>query len=135
VLREIAHVRQHDPLLRRRWFRDGYFDIFTWQAAGGNITGFQLCYDLPAVERVLSWHASKGYSHERVDDGEASPVKNRTPILVADGAMPMTTVLIEFDARTAGLEPALRAFLRERLLAYAAIEAERAEIDKPEGGG
>lgn len=131
----MARVRQHDPQLRRRWFRDDYFDLFTWQAvdgAAGRWSGFQLCYDRPARERALSWHAGKGYAHERVDDGEATPTKNRTPVMVADGAMPLTTVLAEFDARAGSLDPALRAFLRERLLDYALTGV---EIDKPGRGG
>ena len=27
MLREMTRVRQQDPALRRRWFRDDYFDI------------------------------------------------------------------------------------------------------------
>jgi hypothetical protein len=131
MLREMARVRQHDPLLRRRWFRDDYFDIFTWQTADGGFIGFQLCYDLPARERALSWHVSRGYAHERVDDGEAAPHKNRSPVMVAGGEMPLMAVLSAFDARAARLEPGLRAFLRERLLAYA---AHASQIDKPTAG-
>ncbi len=119
MLREIGNVHQQDPQLRRRWFRDDYFDIFTWQNTDGRVVGFQLCYDLPAYERVLSWRESKGYSHHRVDGGEASPIKNRTPIMVADGVLPLPVVLEKFDARTAGIEPRIRDFIRERLLDYA----------------
>ena len=50
MLREMARVRQQDPAVRRRWFRDDYFDLFTWQKGdgpdGGIVVGFQLCYDL-----------------------------------------------------------------------------------------
>ena len=135
MLADIGGVRQQDPQLRRRWFRDDYFDIFTWQKndeADGTIVGFQLCYDLPNYERVLSWRVSQGYSHQRVDGGEVSPFKNMTPILVSDGLMPFTDVLTEFDQRAVTLEPALRAFLRERLLDYAASDAMK--IDKPSVG-
>ena len=50
MLREMAGVRQQDSSVRRRWFRDDYFDLFTWQKEdgpdGGIVVGFQLCYDL-----------------------------------------------------------------------------------------
>ena len=129
MLREMTRVRQQDPALRRRWFRDDYFDIFTWQNVQGDVVGFQLCYDLPTYERVLSWRVAKGYSHHRVDGGEASPIKNRTPIMLLDGLLPIATVLEEFDQRAAGLDPALRVFLRQHLLDYGARKPK--EIDKP----
>ena len=139
MLREIAYVRQPDPQVRRRWFRDDYFDLFTWQKVDGpdgGIVGFQLCYDLPAYERVLSWRDAKGYSHHRVDGGEASPLKNMTPIMTLDGQMPLSTVLMEFDKRSFELETNLRLFLRQRLIDYgkgAALDATM-EIDKPQAG-
>jgi hypothetical protein len=140
MLREMAHVRQQDPQLRRRWFRDDYFDLFTWQRPDGGIVGFQLCYDLPSFERVLSWREAQGYSHHRVDGGEASPYKNMTPIMTLDGVMPLLTVLMEYDRRSVELEPGVRLFLRERLMDYgkgAALDATtgaRTEIDNPTAG-
>ena len=125
-------VRQADPAVRRRWFRDDYFDIFTWQNADGGIVGFQLCYDLPTYERVLSWRDARGYAHHRIADGESSPIKNMTPIMTPDGLMPLATVLMEFDRRALELEPRLRTFLRERLLDYGVTAA--LEIDKPAPG-
>lgn len=122
MLREIATVRQNNPELRRRWFRDDYFDIFVWQSAHGEITGLQLCYDLPGRERVLSWRQSSGYVHEAVDDGEQSPLRNRTPIFFADGVLLVDTVLKEFTERSCGLESALSLFIAERLREYAARE-------------
>ena len=128
MLREIARVNQPDPDLKRRWFRDDYFDIFTWQAGDGNVVGFQVCYDLSTYERVLSWSASKGYTHHRVDGGEASPSRNRSPLMLPDGLVPLSTVLGEFDRRSDSLEPPVRAFLRQHLVQYGA--AHSGEIDK-----
>ena len=120
MLLEIANVAQHDAALRRRWFRDDYFDIFIWQDARDAVVAFQICYDLPNQERVLSWRAAGGYTHDRVDGGESSPEKNRTPIMIPDGVLPLIAVLTEFDQRAAGLEPGVRDRLRRLLRAYSA---------------
>lgn len=131
MLREIANVHQQDVHTWRRWFCDDYFDLFVWQSAapGGRIVGFQLCYDKPLYERVLSWRESGGYAHHRIDSGEALPVINRSPLMVADGAMPLSAVLQRFDASAACIEPRLRDFIRERLLDYGEV------LDKPKAGG
>ena len=120
MLREIANVKQHDANLRRRWFRDDYFDIFIWQTPAGEFTRLQLCYDLPVRERVLSWHKGGSYTHDGIDDGEQSPFDNRTPIMVADGVLPADTVQREFNARGGELPDDLKRFIVERLREYAA---------------
>lgn len=117
MLREIPRVKQEGPN-RRRWFRDDWFDIFTWQTSDGTVTSFQVCYDLPGLERALVWSAATGYSHDRVDGGESSPQSNRSPILRPDGVFPASLVLREFDSRADGLEPVLRDALRTRLVQY-----------------
>jgi hypothetical protein len=131
MLREIANVHQQDVHTRRRWFCDDYFDLFVWQRAqpGGRIVAFQLCYDKPQYERVLSWRETGGYAHHRIDSGEALPEINRSPLMVADGAMPLPAVLERFDAGAAGIEPRLRDFIRQRLLDYGTV------LDKPVAGG
>lgn len=129
MLREIVNVQQQDPGLRRRWFCDSYFDIFVWENPAGQIVEMQLCYDKAVRERVLRWHHAGGFSHHGIDSGDDSTFKNRTPIMVADGVLPFITVLEKFDARAANIEPRLRGFIRERLLAYASDAC--AELDKP----
>ncbi|HET7157618.1 MAG TPA: hypothetical protein VFI62_01385 [Burkholderiales bacterium] len=122
MLREIANVKQNSANLRRRWLRDDYFDIFIWQTPAGEFTSLQLCYDLPAYERVMVWRKGKGYSHHGIDSGEQVPLANRSPIMVADGVLPLETVIQEFNARSGELEPALKQFIDERLHGFAAAE-------------
>jgi hypothetical protein len=119
MLREIANVQQREPGLLRRWFRDDYFDIFVWQSPHGAFVSLQLCYDLPSRERVLVWREGHGYAHHGIDSGEATPFDNRSPIMVADGVLPVDVVMAEFDQRGAALEPALRDFIAGHLRAYA----------------
>ncbi len=120
MLAEIGRVRQDNRELHRRWFRDDYFDLFAWQWPDGRISGFQLCYDLPAYERVLSWRQDAGFSHHRIDSGEQSPYKNMTPIMVADGELPVNDVLGEFVVRAAAIDPAVRDTILARLREYCA---------------
>ena len=51
MLREIPGVRQDKPDLRRRWYQDEYFDLYTWHAQAGRPAAFQLCYDTRARAR------------------------------------------------------------------------------------
>ena len=39
MLREIKGVAQTRQGFRRRWFEGEYFDLFTWQDAGGALNG------------------------------------------------------------------------------------------------
>ncbi len=120
MLREVGNVHQQDPLLRRRWFCDDYFDIFVWEQPepGGAITGFQLCYDKFQHERVLRWRESGGYTHHGIDSGDRMPGSHMTPVMVADGVLPLPKVLEKFDESAAPLEPRIREFIRGRLLDY-----------------
>jgi len=74
--------------LRRKWFSDANWDLIVWLSGPGEIWGFQLCYDRARDERALTWTRETGYSHDRIDDGEGNPTKNRTPVLVPNGVFP-----------------------------------------------
>jgi hypothetical protein len=56
MLREIPAVRQDRADLKRRWYQDDFFDLYTWHAADGTLLSFQLCYDVRGRERALTWH-------------------------------------------------------------------------------
>jgi hypothetical protein len=119
MLKEIDGVRQDDPTLRRRWFQDDYFDLFVWQSADAAIVAFQLCYDIASRERVLSWRKASGFSHNRIDSGEATPKRNMSPILVADGILPVDEVLPRFVRHARDIDRAVGSFIAGRLREYA----------------
>ena len=119
MLREISRVAQRPKEDRRRWFRDDYFDIFTWHGADGSLSAFQLCYDLAGYERALSWRAAGSYSHHRIDSGEGAPQKNMSPIMRPDGAFPVSRVVTELEARGVDIDPAVLVVLRQKIQAYA----------------
>lgn len=115
MFQEIRNVRQEPGPGRRRWFESDRFDLVVWLEPDERIAGFQLCYDFGRGEHALTWREGAGFAHSAVDTGSASPFKNCTPILVADGVVPWDDVAACFAARSATLEPALRDFVRERL--------------------
>jgi len=104
MLKEVKSTKSEKGQ-KRRWFSDDYFDLIVWSGNNGDgVTGFQLCYDKDEMERAFSWSADTGTSHNRIDDGEASPFKNMTPILVPDGAVPYEELLRQFHARARELD-------------------------------
>ncbi len=133
MLREIGNVHQQDSHRRRRWFCDDYFDLFVWEKPGGLIVEFQLCYDKSVRERVLKWREGTGFAHHRIDSGEDSPAINRSPIMVADGVLSVSTVMDKFEASAGRLDPRVRDFVRQRLRDYATHAA--TPLDKPGSGG
>ena len=104
---------EHEPY--RRWFFDEDFDLIVWLSDHATVMALELCYDKPGFERAVTWSRDQGYAHFRVDSGEESPMRNRTPILVSDGAFPKADVIARFTRASIALDPAIRGFVLERL--------------------
>jgi len=101
---------------RRRWFSGDDLDLIVWLAPDATtITGFQLCYKRTGADYALTWTPEAGFRHDHVDDGEANPEKNQTPILVADGAVDSNTLLARFMRSSAEIDPAVREVVLEKL--------------------
>jgi hypothetical protein len=115
MLQKIRGVRQDDEARERNWFQDEFFDLFVWTGKAGGIVGFQLCYDRLNNERVLAWSEAGGFAHRRIDDGEHTPVKNMSPIMVADGLFAAGSIAAEFEVRAARLEAPIREFIRRKI--------------------
>jgi hypothetical protein len=115
MFHEIKNVRQEPGPGRRRWFESDQCDLVVWLEPGDRIAGFQLCYNFGRGEHALTWRDDAGFAHNAVDSGSASPLKNCTPILVADGQVPWGEVVNCFAARSGSLEPALREFVQAKL--------------------
>jgi hypothetical protein len=114
VLREIPVVQPgQEP--RRRRFADEDFDLVVWLSDTAEIVAFELCYDRPRVEQAVTWSSDHGYGHFRVDSGEETPLRNRTPILISDGSFPKAEVLAGFRQASGTLDPTIRAFVLLRL--------------------
>jgi len=131
-LREITIVEQRDPALRRRWFENDYFDLFTWQDASGAAKRFELYYDVERNERALVWDRSVGTYHDGVDSGGGSGGHPATPILVSGGKFDSGTVVPRFERDSSGVPPELRdlvlAKMREHLLSQYRLKIGRDKV-------
>ena len=117
MLRECTSVRQHAGEGYRRWFRDDRFDLIVWYE-GGDVAGFQLCYDTNGNERALTWYATGSYTHMKVDDGETPIGRKRSPVLVSDGSFDASRVLRDFEVAASEIDPDVAQLVRDRLAAY-----------------
>jgi len=117
MLKEIISTK-HPAKSTRKWFSDDYFDLIVWIDQNGAISGFQLCYDKFEKERALTWTKKDGYRHERIDDGESSPTKNLSPILVPDGICPTQEIIELFLLNSAEIDSQLRSFIVDKLRGY-----------------
>ena len=121
MLTEFPNVRQRGDEPRRRWFQSDDEDLIVWFGADDRIVGFQLCYDRARGERALAWDELNGYSHLRVDDGEAiGKPRKRSPILLPDGAFDAPAMLERFAAIAAGLPREVAAFVQHKIEEYPA---------------
>lgn len=125
MLREFPEVAQDAPGLKRRWFRDEYFDLYLWEGTGGAIEAFQLCYDRSNRERSLRWSAAKGFLHEGVDRPETKPGRAMTAILVGAGSFPVAAVSRKLLHAAQDLPREMHDFLLGKLAEYAESLARR----------
>lgn len=99
---------------KRRWFEDDGMDLVVWHDEAGAVDGFQILYGRGDGEHALTWRATGGFSHNRVDQGDHLMTK-LSPILVPDGVVPWARITTEFAARSGKLEPALRELVQGKL--------------------
>ena len=93
------------------WYTDDYADLYVWFDPAGAIDGFQLCYNKARDEHSLTWKRVSGYTHNRIDAGDDSPLRNETPIVLPDGLCPLDQLRREFTRRSEKIEPSARAFI------------------------
>lgn len=115
MLQKIRGVRQDEASLERQWFQDDFFDLFVWTDASGTVVAFQLCDDRLNHERVLAWDRTAGMIHRRVDDGEHTPAKNMSPMMVRDGQFGAEEIAVQFEQRGRDLDLHLRNFIRSKI--------------------
>ena len=123
MLREINLSRQDDPAIRKRWFEDGFFDLFLWfrteEYPAGAPFHMQLCYGKPAREKAVSWREGHGYFHDGVLSNQPGEVVAKSSILEAGGAFDFSNVNARFLRDSANLDIGVRKFVIEKLHHFA----------------
>jgi len=118
MITEIFGVSQNPGEDKRRWFTDDYWDIYVWQKSDGSISGIQVCYDKINKERVLSWFMGKGYSHNKIDDGEITGGFKRSPVVVKDGLFNKNFIGEKFFNDSKNIDNNLRDFIYDKIIYY-----------------
>ena len=116
ALREAIFEREPN----RRWFSDDDFDLIVWFDDAATIVAIQLCYDKSSIERVVTWSPQRGHEHFRVDTGEHTPLRNETPLFVADGPIEKERIVARLLRAAEALDPAIRSFVVARPLDFPA---------------
>ncbi len=134
--REITHLRGDlDP--SRRWFMATTLDLIVWLEDEGRPKSFQLCYDKRGVEKVLAWHADRGFGHWKVDSGESSPQgPKRTPMLGSAVPVDLDRLEAEFLVAAVPLPLDIRRFVETKLFEAKScplprIQLENTQDDEP----
>ena len=105
--------------LTKRWFGDPYFDLFVWIDASETIVSFQLCYGKPADEHAFTWMHPSIFYHQRVDDGENRPGKNKsTPVLLPDGMFDVNSIARRFLQDSKEIDPSIAGFIHQKILEF-----------------
>ncbi len=118
-LREIPSVRQIAGERHRRWFNSPSLDLVVWMDEQNRFTAFQLCYQTGALEHALTWQATTGFNHARVDSGETGGLDyKRTPILLTDGSCDAKSLRERFTSAAANLPPDIQRLVLNALTAY-----------------
>lgn len=106
MLHEVTRGAKHeDGGLFRRWFQGETMDLFVWNGDDGLFHSFQLVYGKPDAPHALTWKNGRGFSHDRVDDGERPGSFKMTPILEHDGPVPFDDLMGQFVERSEKLPP------------------------------
>jgi len=120
MLIELSKTRKHKNEDYNRWFSDKYFDLIVWyDSAKTMIVGFQLCYDKLGQERALTWHKDRGYTHNKIDDGEGLPGQSKmSPILVNDGIFSKDIIKETFKWESRQIDAKIADFVYETIDRY-----------------
>lgn len=124
MFREFAKLSQEKTGFRRL-FMDGVFELYLWyDAPGGNLIGFQLCYDLGQGPYAFTRRSSGQCDNSRIDDGESPFSYNQSPILAQGGQGDgiLAELSMRFEAASQGLDQELRAYVLESIKDCGAAE-------------
>ncbi len=111
MLREIKQTSQKPGEPRKRWFSSPEMDLFVWFDDTDEIVSYQLAYNKPHAEKVLSWKRGKGFDHLGVDEGARPGRHPASPLLVKAGELAPSQIISLLERAANELDPAIRQFI------------------------
>ena len=119
MLNEFSNIGQEKEGYRRI-FLDEDFELYIWyNQEGGDIVGFQLCYNLRNDEHSLTWIKGKGYSHSKIDDGENRPGRmKQSPILLEDGVFNKKQIARDFKRSSKSIDVEIAEYIYSKILEF-----------------
>ncbi len=110
---------RQDSDQQRLWFSDDNYDLFVWLDNNRHVISFQFSYNKLHNEHIIVWHRDKGYSHDRIDNGEPGDGSYKmTPIMVPNGMADYAKLAEEFRLVSNHIEPALAHFIYTKLSTF-----------------
>ena len=115
MLREIKTDKHSSDPLQRIWFSDQDNDLFIWLDDETPVA-FQFSYNKRQDEHTLNWQAQRGYSHQRIDNGEDDSTNYKmTPIMIPNGMIDRDQISHIFKSISHEIEPQLAEFISRKL--------------------
>ena len=101
---------------QRLWFSDTDHDVFVWLDNNGQVVSFQFSYNKLHNEHIIVWHKDKGYSHNKIDNGEAANGHYKmTPIMIPDDEADFSKLAAEFKHISSELDSSLTDYIHQKL--------------------
>ena len=121
MLRPISTNKKPAPHTRL-WFCDPEHDLFIWVDKNNHPISFQLSYRTYSEiysEHIISWNKEKGFSHDKIDDGEhADGDYKMTPIMVPDGVFDSEKIAERFKSISTDIDEDIMSFVYQKLCDY-----------------
>jgi hypothetical protein len=115
MFREVPNAQQKPDEPSRRWFFASDQDLLVWFGEDGDPLAFQLSYGKYLNEHAIRWKSGQGFIHHRVDDGEESPTRKKSPMLVPNGPFQAPSVLKSFVEQSGEIPREIVEFIAARL--------------------
>ena len=117
---ENRKVRQRVKEGYRRWFVNSFFDIIVWyDKPGGDLIGFQFCFQKNKSERAFTWTREYQSSHIVSDASTGFGIGHLgSAILQGDGGMIPETVIERFERESGEIDKDIKELIIGKIRAY-----------------
>jgi hypothetical protein len=121
---ENINVRQRENEGYRRWFVNSEFDLIIWyDKKGGELYGFQLCYEKTKHEKAFTCTKEYTSSHKVRDAGTEIGIPHQsTGILKDDGGNISEETILRFKNESNNVEIAIRDLIIKRINEYNSLK-------------